>query len=221
MSQEFNSETPTSITNIFEDNKASRVNENTLRSNFSGSAAPPSPVFGQHWINSDTDIEYIYTGVGSYQGGWEEVGIRNSASKDVISAKGSLTSLTDRLNVSLAPDGTLKVPAEFNYSEWIEAHVLPTKVTSMQFTLADDYSTIYKVNRFLKFTTADATYYAYITAVSYNSTTDLTTVTLNSGILTDGITKMEYSLCLETTQELIKLIKKRTMSPIVQQAIYG
>ena len=223
MSQEFNSAIPTSITNIFEDNKASRVNENTLRSNFSGSTPPENPVFGQKWVDSASKVEYIFTGVGTYSGGWEEVGARNSAAKDVLASKGSLDSLEDRLNVSLKPDGTLKVPAEYNASEWVEAHVLPTFITAEQFSIADDYTSIYAVNRFLKFTTPSKVYYAYITAVSYSSGTDLTTVTLDSAVLTNDVTKMEYSLCLETTQELIALIKKctTTMSPIVQQAIYG
>ena len=93
MAQTFTSGSPDSSTNILQDNINSRVNEETLRSTFSGTSFPtsPTPVAGQKCFRMDLKQVYEYDGAN-----WVEEGSNSSIASKVETARGCLTTLGDR-----------------------------------------------------------------------------------------------------------------------------
>ena len=88
---------------VFADNQSQRTNENTLRSNFSGSTQPIDPVVGQQWYDTTNNKTMQYNGTA-----WVPIDTNSTTQVDVSNAKGSLTSLTSYLRVAHNDDGTLK-----------------------------------------------------------------------------------------------------------------
>ena len=185
MAQTYISDVPDGTTNILQDNINGRNNENTLRSSFSGTAFPDTPVAGQHCYRTDTGIEYIYDGAT-----WVEVAATNTLGLDVAAAKGTLSNLSSRLNVSINPDGTLKDPTTANVDEFKVSNVTPTYVDGTTFSVPDDLTGIFTEGRILKIT--DGAEIKYISVVS--SAFDTVTNVVIDGTITASITAVDYSL---------------------------
>lgn len=168
-----------------QDNINSRNNENTLRSNFSGTAFPDTPVAGQHCYRTDTGIEYIYDGTA-----WVEVAANNTLGLDVAAARGALNNLFSRLNVSINPDGTLKDPTTANVDEFKVSNLTPTYVDATTFSVPDDLTGIFTEGRILKIT--DGAEVKYLSVVS--SAFDTVTNVVIDGTITASITAVDYSL---------------------------
>lgn len=185
MAQTYISDVPDGATNILQDNINGRNNENTLRSNFSGTAFPDTPVAGQHCYRTDTGIEYIYDGTA-----WIEVAATNTLGLDVAAAKGTLSNLSSRLNVSINPDGTLKDPTTANVDEFKVSNVTPTYVDATTFSVPDDLTGIFTAGRILKIT--DGAEVKYLSVVS--SAFDTVTNVVVDGTITASISAVDYSL---------------------------
>jgi hypothetical protein len=196
MSQTFTSDAPTTTTNIFTDNQNSRTNENTLRSNFSGTSFPDNPVAGQKCWRTDKGKEYVYNGTS-----WIEPDSVSTVGEDVILSYGEMDSLYDRLAVSINDDGTLKTDVTANISEWIIPSWAPTYISSTSFTVSGDYTGVLTVNRMIKGVLDSSVVYSYITSSEYSSDTSLTTVTINDAVLTSELTAIHYSVIQKTTAE--------------------
>lgn len=198
MAQTYISDVPDGTTNILQDNINGRNNENTLRSNFSGTAFPDTPVAGQHCYRTDTGIEYIYDGTA-----WIEVAATNTLGLDVAAAKGTLRNLSSRLNVSINPDGTLKDPTTANVDEFKVSNVTPTYVDATTFSVPDDLTGIFTAGRILKIT--DGAEVKYLSVVS--SAFDTVTNVVIDGTITASISAVDYSLAqygLPNASETVK-----------------
>lgn len=185
MAQTYTADVPDGTTNILQDNINGRNNENTLRSNFSGTAFPDTPVAGQHCYRTDTGIEYIYDGTA-----WIEVAATNTLGLDVTAAKGTLSNLSSRLNVSINPDGTLKDPTTANVDEFKVSNLTPTYVDATTFSVPDDLTGIFTAGRILKIT--DGVEVKYLSVVS--SAFDTVTNVVIDGTITASISAVDYSL---------------------------
>ncbi|WP_286952813.1 MULTISPECIES: hypothetical protein [Aminobacterium] len=185
MAQTYISDVPDGTTNILQDNINGRNNENTLRSSFSGTAFPDTPVAGQHCYRTDTGIEHIYDGTA-----WIEVAATNTLGLDVAAAKGTLSNLSSRLNVSINPDGTLKDPTTANVDEFKVSNVTPTYVDATTFSVPDDLTGIFTAGRILKIT--DGAEIKYLSVVS--SAFDTVTNVVIDGTITASISAVDYSL---------------------------
>lgn len=185
MAQTYTADVPDGTTNILQDNINGRNNENTLRSSFSGTAFPDTPVAGQHCYRTDTGIEYIYDGTA-----WIEVAATNTLGLDVAAAKGTLSNLSSRLNVSINPDGTLKDPTTANVDEFKVSNLTPTYVDATTFSVPDDLTGIFTAGRILKIT--DGAEVKYLSVVS--SAFDTVTNVVIDGTITASISAVDYSL---------------------------
>ena len=185
MAQTYTADVPDGTTNILQDNINGRNNENTLRSSFSGTAFPDTPVAGQHCYRTDTGIEYIYDGAT-----WVEIAATNTLGLDVAAARGALNNLSSRLNVSINPDGTLKDPTTANVDEFKVSNVTPTFVDGTTFSVPDDLTGIFTAGRIVKIT--DGAEIKYISVVS--SAFDTVTNVVIDGTITASITAVDYSL---------------------------
>lgn len=202
MAQTYIADVPDGTTNILQDNINGRNNENTLRSNFSGTTFPDTPVAGQHCYRTDTGIEYIYDGTA-----WVEVAATNTLGLDVDEAKGALSNLSSRLNVSINPDGTLKDPTTANVDEFKVSNLTPTYVDATTFSVPDDLTGIFTAGRVLKIT--DGAEVKYLSVVS--SAFDTVTNVVIDGTITASITAVDYSLAqygLPLASETVKGVVK-------------
>lgn len=205
--QTYISDVPDGTTNILQDNINGRNNENTLRSSFSGTTFPDTPVAGQHCYRTDTGIEYIYDGTA-----WIEVAATNTLGLDVAAAKGTLSNLSSRLNVSINPDGTLKDPTTANVDEFKISNVTPTYVDATTFSVPDDLTGIFTAGRILKIT--DGAEIKYLSVVS--SAFDTVTNVVIDGTITASISAVDYSLAqygLPKASETVKGVDWRR-SPV-------
>ena len=185
MAQTYTADVPDGTTNILQDNINGRNNENTLRSSFSGTVFPDTPVAGQHCYRTDTGIEYIYDGAT-----WVEVAATNTLGLDVTAARGALSNLSSRLNVSINPDGTLKDPTTANVDEFKVSNLTPTFVDDTTFSVPDDLTGIFTAGRILKIT--DGAEVKYLSVVS--SAFDTVTNVVIDGTITASISAVDYSL---------------------------
>lgn len=183
--QTYISDIPDGTTNILQDNINGRNNENTLRSSFSGTTFPDTPVAGQHCYRTDTGIEYIYDGTA-----WIEVAATNTLGLDVAAAKGTLSNLSSRLNVSINPDGTLKDPTTANVDEFKVSNVTPTYVDATTFSVPDDLTGIFTTGRLLKITDGAETKYLLVVSSAFDTVTNVVV----DGTITASISAVDYSL---------------------------
>ena len=191
MAQEYNAILPGGSTNILQDNIDSRKNDETLRSGFSGSAFPtsPVPVAGQRCYREDLKKEYIFNGEG-----WVEVASSGAIAQEVTLARGTHTELQDRLSVSMNPDGTLKTPATANVDEFKVSGLEPTYVSTNSFSVPGDVRAIFTENRRLKITQGAETVYPAVVSASYDDVADKTTIVIDNITITTEITAVDFSM---------------------------
>jgi hypothetical protein len=90
------------------------------------------------------------------------------------------------------PSGTLTTVAE-----WIATNITPVYANSSQFTLAGNVTATLTVNRRLQITQTGGVVYGYVSVVSYNAGTNITTITAiidSSGSINSGIIVVNYAL---------------------------
>lgn len=187
MAQSFVSTAPVpDITKLLQNAQDERTNDNTLRSTFQGDSFPENPVKGQQ--------AYVSGKTYRYDNGWEEIDNSTSIGIEVKNARGVLSSLYARLGVSLNDDGTLKVPATTNVSEWISNSSLsPVFVSNSSFKVAEDYTGVFTNGRAIKAVSAtNGTKYSHVASSSYEAATRVTTVVLTVPILDNTLQTIEY-----------------------------
>lgn len=191
MAQEYNAILPGGSTNILQDNIDSRKNDETLRSGFSGSAFPtsPVPVAGQRCYREDLKKEYIFNGEG-----WVEVASSGAIAQEVTLARGTHAELQDRLSVSMNPDGTLKTPATANVDEFKVSGLEPTYVSTNSFSVPGDVRAIFTENRRLKITQGAETVYPAVVSASYDDIADKTTIVIDNITITNEIAAIDFSM---------------------------
>jgi hypothetical protein len=191
MAQEYNELLPSGATNIFQDNIDSRKNDEALRSGFSGSAFPtsPVPVAGQRCYREDLKKEYIFNGEN-----WVEVASSGAIAQEVALARGTHTKLQDRLGVSINPDGTLKTPATANVDEFKVSGFEPTYVSTNSFSVPGDMRAIFTEGRRLKITQGVDIIYPAVVSASYDDVTEKTTIAIDGITITNEIAAVDYSL---------------------------
>lgn len=190
MSQEFYSSIPNGQTSVKQDNINSRKNELTLRSNFSGVSFPENPAIGQHCYREDMNgKEFVYT-----QAGWQEATDLSTVGKDIALARSGFTSLADKLKISIDDDGSLKNPTTSNVSEWKTIASVPKYVSSTQFWLQGNVTSIFTKYRGLKLLFGTVTKYTSIISSTYDSVNDKTFVNTKDAILTNALSGVEYGI---------------------------
>jgi hypothetical protein len=161
----------------------------SLVSNFSGTSYPSTPVVGQHCFRSDLDIEYRYTAAS----GWSEVVSAGAGlGLELVTARGSLGSLDQRLDVSHNEDGTLKAATSLNPSQWYNMTAASGVVSVTQFKLyGADGTAIYRPTRRLKINRSSGTAYTDVISSSYSAPD--TTVVVRDGVISNLIS-VEHSI---------------------------
>ena len=191
MAQEYNEILPSGSTNILQDNIDSRKNDEALRSGFSGSAFPtsPIPIAGQRCYREDLKKEYIFNGES-----WVEVASSGAIAQEVALARGTHAELQDRLSVSMNPDGTLKTPATANVDEFKVSGLEPTYVSTNSFSVPGDVRAIFTENRRLKITQGAETVYPAVVSASYDDVADKTTIVIDNITITTEMTAVDFSM---------------------------
>ena len=163
MAQTFTSTEVTTGTNVFGDNQSQRVNENTLRSNFSGSSQPSDPVVGQHWYDTGNNREMTYNGTA-----WVAVDTNTATQVDVKNSAGNLSNLKSFLSVAHNDDGTLKVTPTSSIDEFKENSIVVTYVNPTTFTTPNDLTGIFTQYRKVKVYLSASTAISSVSSSSYD-----------------------------------------------------
>jgi len=225
------------------------ISENfeTLRSSFSGTTFPSSPVpaTGQPCWRTDRGLDadtgktgkmYIYSGNTSLgETGWITEEEFSSIAQEVINSRGSKASLDARLDVITNEDGTLKDSVAVNNSEWVTTGLTDTYVSTTSFTVEGDQTDIFAIDKRIKANLSASTVYSEITNSVF---TTLTTVTIADAVLDNTLTSIQPSLinpidndgsmtakmvgALDlTSNQTIDGVKTFSVSPIVPTATLG
>jgi hypothetical protein len=169
-------------------------NIDAIRSQWSGTSTPDSPVVGQPFYNTTTGKITIWDGTSWIDpANTSTTVLANTA--ELLEARGTTASLNTRLSVSLNDDGTLKGAAPVG-DWWMTEADDVAFVDASTFTVSGDKTAIYVKNRAL-YLTQISNDYDYVVSSSYNGGTDLTTVvTLNSNV-DSGLSAVEYGQPVE------------------------
>lgn len=189
MAQTFTSTEVTTGTNVFGDNQSQRVNENTLRSNFSGSSQPSDPVIGQHWYDTGNNREMTYNGTA-----WVAVDTNTATQVDVKNSAGNLSNLKSFLSVAHNDDGTLKVTPTSSIDEFKENSIVVTYVNPTTFTTPNDLTGIFTQYRKVKVYLSASTAISSVSSSSYDGTSNVTTVVLSTSAMDATLVNIRYSI---------------------------
>ena len=174
---------------MFGDNQSQRVNENTLRSNFSGSSQPSDPVVGQHWYDTGNSREMTYNG-----SSWVTVDTNTATQVNVKNSAGNLSNLRSFLSVAHNDDGTLKVTPTSSIDEFKENSIVVTYVNPTTFTTPNDLTGIFTRYRKVKAYLSTSTAISSVSSSSYNGTSNVTTVVLSTSAMDATLTNIRYSI---------------------------
>lgn len=205
MSQGFDKLKPTSGTTTFGVLYSElRANADALLSAHAGTSEPTYKEVGVIWakLNASGYIEkcYQYTGdvtitTDGYVG-WAEISLSHAGiGAELINARGTKSSLDERLDVAFNEDGTLKASVtETTAGEWLDPQFSWTSsyLSSTTFKVSGDQTDIYTAKRRLKVSLSGSTVYTEVSSSSYSSPD--TTVTVADAVLTDPIVKVEHGI---------------------------
>jgi len=115
-----------------------------------------------------------------------------NAQAEITTARGSKTSLTGRLNVSLQSDGVVKLTSLATY--WIDNSDVPTYISNISFSVPGDRTKVYLAGVIIRATVATGYVYGIVAGASYGG--GITTVTFSTDypVLTNPISKVEFAL---------------------------
>ena len=188
-------------------------NNEALRSQFSGTSFPNNPTSGQACFRTDLNAaeggtEYVYTGNTALgDNGWvqraELGGLTQNLEGEIVSSRGTATTLDARLDVALNEDGTLKADAPAG-SSWITEADAVTYVSSTRFTVVGDKTAIYTQHRAIRAEVGSvftATYVA--TDATYASGTNITEVTLTSPVLGTPLNNIAFGFVVGASRQYL------------------
>jgi hypothetical protein len=187
LAQTFVNTIPNSGSNILQTAVDSRNNELALQSNFSGTSFPGSAVAGQTCYRTDLNAYFTFNGIL-----WGETFLSSTMGRDIKTAYGSMSNLTNRLNVSLNADGSLKLPAVMNFSSWIDLNQSYTYVSANSFTIPGDWTGTLTPAKPLRLTCNGAFVYSYVASIAYAA--GVSTVTTLDSTLVSPITALQYGI---------------------------
>jgi hypothetical protein len=189
MSQNYDSTKPADNEIVNQVPSVTRANFDALLTNHSGATAPSGPVDGQSWWDTTNDVLKIYD---SDLADWVDI---SSVSQEVIDARGSKSSLDQRLDVGHNDDGTHKSGLDSFTNEWIDPpYTNPTYISSTQFKVDGDQTDTLFQYRMVKVTKTGADVYDEVATSSYAGGPDETTVTLLVGGIDATMTKVEHGI---------------------------
>jgi len=167
-----------------------------LRSSFASTSFPLDAVTGQVCYRTDRKRWYIYTNDPSVgDNGWVEIAINafGSIGEEVVTARGTKSSLDERLDVSLNEDGTLKANVAAYQSEWIKPSLTFSYVDSSHFNVEGNQTDIYVYGRRLKINhSTSPTGYTSVYSSSYDATNNVTTVTVFDPVIASDLVSVEH-----------------------------
>ncbi|MGD8787707.1 MAG: right-handed parallel beta-helix repeat-containing protein [Phycisphaerales bacterium] len=121
------------------------------------------------------------------------VGNASDAVTEITAARGTESTLDDRLSESLNDDGTIKEAAAAAYmNEWNLEDAEITYVSTTQFKVAGDVTDIYIPQRKLKCHIATGDVYTRVSSSAYSASE--TTVTVPAAVLADTLDAVRYSI---------------------------
>lgn len=167
-----------------------RDHNNSLRSGFSGTTAPSTPVVGQDWEDETTGKRYQYTNAS----GWSEVVRANvGIGLEIIAARGMHASLDSRLDAQINEDGTLKAATTLNPSQWYDLTVASGYISTTSFrAFGADYTTVYYPTRRLKVNNAGGASYTEVVSSSYSAPN--TTVVVKDAVVAATLNYVSHSI---------------------------
>lgn len=105
-----------------------------------------------------------------------------------------------------------------NLSEWVIEDGVPTYVSSTQFTLVGDLTSVYLAHRALIAVLGATPVYTVVDSSSYAAGTNLTTVTVRDEVLTAALAQVKYGLLGPELDKLSVPITALTV-PVVSKAV--
>lgn len=145
-----------------------------------------------------TDVTTLQTNVTAHKANITNAHGINTIISDVSTvktetqtARGSKSTLNDRLSVALQTDGILKLTALNN--KWIDNGDTPTYISAVSFSVPGSRTNVYLPGSILRFTCSSGYVYGIVASSSYST---ITTVTLSSSyaVLDASLSKVEIAL---------------------------
>ena len=181
-----------------------RDNVDAAATLFAGASFPANPDAGRPCFRTDRLTTngvpklYVYTGLPLLgETGWVELSANSVVGEEIVNARGSKSSLDQRLDVALNEDGTLKAATTLNPSQWFKPTGWTwTYVSSTSFKVVGDQTDIYKSLRRLKANLGASTVYSEVASSSYSAGPDETTIQILDAVLDNTLVDVEHSLVL-------------------------
>jgi hypothetical protein len=152
---------------------------------------------GQKCFRVDEQVEYTFIG-----DNWVQSAQLSAFAIDVINARGSLSSLYDRLNVAINPDGTLKNPIAAEIDEWKDTALSVAYVADNQFSVVGNLLPTFTKGRSLKIYNqndgGEISVGGITSVVSSTVSGENTIVTVADSIITGDLYDVKYGLLQES-----------------------
>ena len=191
---------------------------NTLKSQFSGTSAPNSPVAGQQWFNTTDNNTYQYkvdllTGIGY----WDNTS-PTELQAEIELARGTNASLNARLSIGINGDGTFKEAVPVTANTWVNEENTITYLTTATFKVNGDVRSVYIADRAIKLTqTTSRTSYVSSTALDAGNTV----ITVKGGAVDSGLTAVAYSTMVKENQPYITPTTSDTTKATISDLVRG
>lgn len=184
-----------------------RHNENiaTLRSQFSGTSFPSSPLTGQPCLRTDRGLDdglggklgilYRFSGnIALGEDGWLNPDEVSAYTAEIETARGSKDTLDQRLDISMNEDGTLKSGVAAYQSEWILPTLTFTYLSATTFKTDGNTEDIYLATRRLKVNLGASVFKTEVVSAVYSGGPDETTVTIADASLDGTLVSVEHAI---------------------------
>lgn len=162
-----------------------------LATESSGATEPTTSYPYQRWNDTTNMKRKIRNGANT---AWIILGNLDEA--EVVNARGTKSTLDQRLDVALNEDGTLKAATTLNPSQWYKPSLTFTYVSTTSFKVNGDQTDIYKSIRRLKINLTASVVYSEVISASFASGPNETTIIILDAVLNNTLVDVEHSLFL-------------------------
>jgi hypothetical protein len=135
-----------------------------------------------------------------------------STKNEVVAARGSKSTVKDRLAVAINDDGSLKFESLKNMT-WIASGDVPTYVSAQSFTVPGDQTAKYLSGLVLRLMHGTTQIHSVVSVASYLAGTDKTTVSLQQSLLTPALSSVLIGLA-SLGEVLYENAINRTLDPL-------
>ena len=118
----------------------------------------------------------------------------SAVSEELVTARGSRTTLDQRLDVALNEDGTLKPGVDIHISEWIEIVATYVYSNSTTFTISGDQTDIFTAKRRVKINMSASTTYSEVVSSTYNAGPVTTTIVVLDAVVGATLVSVNYGI---------------------------